>query len=168
MCRFYTVMARSSARLQQPDLDGTLHLSAALARVWSDLARLCDAASAPFTPTCQAQQAWERFAQDMRRALAREGAVLPQLMASLGVRDDRPRLRHAHHQLLTALDETTRLRQSGKLEAFVDAMHDLMTRMVAHDVWQRRCVAPTLEQRLAPTDLALAIAQLTADPANDH
>jgi hypothetical protein len=143
-------------------------LADALASVWGHLVRLCERASAPFVPRSEAGLAWDAFSLGLRRALAREAAVLPELIATYGLRDDRPRLRLAHGQLLVALDEAAQLRERARPEPFVDAIQDLMTRMVAHDVWQRRCVAPILERRLPPLERALAVAQLTADAANDH
>jgi hypothetical protein len=162
-------MASPLARSEfQPTPADAVSLPDALAHVWSELVRLCEGASAPFVPAAAAEQAWEEFAKRLRRALARESAVLPELVAEVGLRDDRARLRHGHGQLLAALDEAARLRALGKLELFVDVMQDLMTRMVAHDVWQRRCVAPQLHRRLPPQRRALAAIQLIADAANDH
>ncbi len=162
-------MGVSLARLQvQANGNDDGRLADALERIWGQLVRLCERASAPFVPVAEAGDAWDAFSQGLRRALGREAAVLPELIATYGLRDDRPRLRLAHAQLRAALDEAAQLRQHARAEPFVDALQDLMTRMVAHDVWQRRCVAPLIERRLPPRERALALAQLTSDAANDH
>jgi hypothetical protein len=163
MGRFCTVMSSSLARFDLRAIAAeNASLSDTLADAWRELVRLCDAASAPFVPAIEAKHAWDEFAHGLRRALAREAAVLPELIAEAGVRDDRARLRRGHAQLLAALDEAAAL-LSGSRERFVDVVQDLMTRMVAHDVWQRRCVAPLLDRKLPAHRRVLAVGQLLAD-----
>src|SRR5215470_7871827 len=126
MGRFYTVMASSLAQRElAANTAENASLADALAGVWAELVRLCEAASAPFVPAAEADAALREFAQRLRRALAREAAVLAELIAMGGVRDDRARLRHGHAQLLAALDQAAQLRAAAQHEHFVDVMQDL-------------------------------------------